>query len=159
MSFKYNASAANGKNRMGYWVFMTLAIIVCTCTQTLWAAPDAISSADLSSSPLGYLHWICALPVFVCLILAPWLRKRKVALMQKSVILTLFMVGYWLCINYTEFIDREASWSTFSTTESWYVTLMISRLPIGICSVAFILSMYFILKKTENQLKQNENVL
>ncbi|WP_443945179.1 hypothetical protein ACJVDH_20020 [Pedobacter sp. AW1-32] len=143
------------RKRLKQWLLMAFTVALCTSIQILWAAPDAMSSADLSSSPLGYLHWLCILPISITLALNNWFGKHQTTINWQLTILTGFMVLYWLSVNYVEFVDREASWSTFSTTESWYATVMISRLPIGVCGVVFILSMYFLLEKAESDLKQN----
>lgn len=126
---------------------------VCTGIQVLWAAPEGLSSADLSGSPIGYLHWLCLLPVLFLSGLALIFNKYKVIPALQIAGILILISGYWLFINYDEFIIRQASWSTFSTKESWYYAIEFSSIPIPVCAIALGFALHYIFVKTRMEEK------
>lgn len=131
-------------------VWFCLVLCVCNYTQVLWASPSGMSAADLTASPIDYLHWICLLSITFSGILLLIFRAFKLSYILQSLILTLLMSAFWIFINYDEFIMRVASWSTFSTKESWFYAIQISAWPVSICATVLFLSTYQILKSKKH---------
>lgn len=118
-------------------ICINVAAVVCTYIQVMWAAPDGPSARDLSGSPISYLHWFC-LPVLLFLnVLLLTLGKRGHTSFIQGVYSTSLLTACWLVMNYLEFADRLASWSTFSALEIWSSVFMTSVLTIGVCSTVF----------------------
>jgi len=127
-------------------LLFNLSAIICTYAQVLWSAPDGVSAADMSNSPIFYLHWY----VLICLIflnIPLWMLKTK-STSAKVILSTSLLVIFWLLMNYMEFNDRVASWSTFSVMGIWVHVLLNSVLTIGICGAAFFMAGRNILKRT-----------
>lgn len=134
------------KLRTKKFIGFCLVLCVCNYTQTLWASPSGMSSADLTASPIDYLHWICLLSIAFSGVLLLIFRALKLSHIVQSLILTLLMSAFWIFINYDEFIMRVASWSTFSTRESWFYAIRISGWPVSICATVLFTCTYQILK-------------
>lgn len=123
-----------------------LSAVVCTYIQVLWSAPDGVSAVDMSSSPIAYLHWYILLSLIFLNILLLVLKRKSTS--GKVMLSTSLLVIFWLLMNYMEFNDRVASWSTFSAMGIWMHVLQNSVLTIGICGAAFFLVNRNILKGT-----------
>ncbi|WP_428231093.1 hypothetical protein [Flavobacterium sp.] len=67
----------------------------------------------------------------------------------KVTIQLIFLISVWFFWNYTVFVDRESSWSTYTFKEELYYTFSISILPVLVLSVATILGLNYILKSRE----------
>jgi len=67
----------------------------------------------------------------------------------KGIIQLIFLISVWSFWNYTVFVDRESSWSTYTFKEELYYTFSISILPVLVLSVATILGLNYILKSRE----------
>lgn len=67
----------------------------------------------------------------------------------KGIIQFIFLISVWSFWNYTVFVDRESSWSTYTFKEELYYTFSISILPVLVLSVATILGLNYILKSRE----------
>lgn len=63
----------------------------------------------------------------------------------------LFLISIWFFWNYSIFIDRESSWSTFRFKEELFYTLTLSFLPISILSIITVFTLHYILKKYESK--------
>jgi hypothetical protein len=59
----------------------------------------------------------------------------------------LVLISVWFFWNYTVFVDRESSWSTYTFNEELLYTLHISILPVLILSVVTVSALNYILKK------------
>lgn len=57
------------------------------------------------------------------------------------------LISVWFFWNYTVFVDRESSWSTYTFNEELLYTLHISILPVLILSVVTVSALNYILKK------------
>ncbi|MFC6246258.1 hypothetical protein [Flavobacterium psychroterrae] len=68
----------------------------------------------------------------------------------KSIIELIFLILVWFFWNYTIFVDRESSWSTYRFKEELYYTLSISFLPISLLSIITVVVFKFILKNKEH---------
>lgn len=69
----------------------------------------------------------------------------------KSIIKVIFLILVWYFWNYTVFVDRESSWSTYTFKEELYYTLSISVFPVSILSIITVLVLNFILKSNKNK--------
>lgn len=65
------------------------------------------------------------------------LKRKSVSI--KVSLSTLLLAIFWILINYMEFNDRVASWSTFSAMGIWMHVLSDSFLTIAVCGAAFFL--------------------
>jgi small-conductance mechanosensitive channel len=66
----------------------------------------------------------------------------------KITIQFIFLISVWFFWNYTVFVDRESSWSTYRFNEELYYTLSVSILPVLILSIPTIFGLNYILKKS-----------
>ncbi|MNR42595.1 hypothetical protein D3C85_1611280 [compost metagenome] len=103
----------------------------------------------MSSSPLLYLHWYVIFTLTVLNILFLILKKRHSSAKTTAITSTLWLIISWLLINYMEFNDRIAAWSTFSELELWYDVLRTSALTTGLCGFAFFCIAYYLGKKPD----------
>lgn len=67
------------------------------------------------------------------------------------IVLTLIMMIYWLFINYWEFRNRVAGWSTFSDQEIWYYVFITTYLPLIVCVIIFCLFSHMICKRFDHK--------
>lgn len=65
----------------------------------------------------------------------------------KVTIQLLFLISVWFFWNYTIFVDRESSWSTYTFNEELLYTISVSILPVLVLSVAAIVTLNYISKK------------
>ncbi|TDQ08297.1 hypothetical protein ATK78_2806 [Pedobacter metabolipauper] len=61
------------------------------------------------------------------------------------------MTGYWILINYAEFKDRVAGWSTFSSAEVWYYVFVTTALSLVISLLIFSVMLYMIINRLGNE--------
>jgi hypothetical protein len=64
----------------------------------------------------------------------------------KRTIELLSLILVWLFWNYTVFVDRESSWSTYTFTEEILYTISFSILPILVLSIATVFALNYISK-------------
>jgi hypothetical protein len=131
-------------------VLLNLTAVFCTYAQVLWAAPNAVSAVDMSNSPIFYLHWYVMITLVFLNILFLIIKIRNQSATSKTILSTSLLSIFWLLMNYIEFSDRVASWSTFSSEEIWLTVLMSSFLTIGSCGIIFFLVSLKILKTTSS---------
>lgn len=67
----------------------------------------------------------------------------------KVTIQFMFLISVWFFWNYSIFVDRESSWSTYTFNEELYYTLSVSILPVLILSIPTIFGLNYILKSHE----------
>lgn len=65
----------------------------------------------------------------------------------KVTIQSIVLMSVWFFWNYTIFVDRESSWSTYTFKEELYYTFSVSILPILVLAVAAIFTLNYISKK------------
>lgn len=104
-----------------------------------------LSMAPFKDQPSGHLSyafytdvfWAVALTSVLYLLLQ--LLLNRIQPFKWQVALHLFLVGLlWFWINWGIFLDREAGWSTYTTTESLYATWSYSAwLGIGLVLFGF----------------------
>jgi hypothetical protein len=61
----------------------------------------------------------------------------------------LFLIGMWFLWNYSIFVERESSWSTYDFDEEIHYTLSFSVLPILVLSCITVFVFQYISKKYE----------
>lgn len=57
------------------------------------------------------------------------------------------LISVWFFWNYSIFVDRESSWSTYLFKEELLYTLSLSFLPIWVISIVTVFTLHYILKK------------
>jgi hypothetical protein len=57
------------------------------------------------------------------------------------------LISVWFFWNYSIFVDRESSWSTYLFKEEILYTLSLSFLPIWVLSIVTVFTLHYILKK------------
>ncbi|UPZ16383.1 hypothetical protein [Flavobacterium humidisoli] len=65
----------------------------------------------------------------------------------KVILQLLILISVWFFWNYTIFVDRESSWSTYLFKEEIMYTLEFSFLPISILSLVTIFTLNYISRK------------
>ncbi|GEM_PF-654129 len=132
-------------------IYINLLIILTTAIQILWFSPDGISSSNMSTSPLSYIEVSCIIPAIILSAISLILQYMQVPDSKQLLVLSIGIAGYWLFANYVEFEDRVASWSTFSTAETWYYTLIYNPMPMIVCTTAFVVGTYLIFSNTRTE--------
>lgn len=127
-------------------LLFNLSAVICTYVQVLWSAPEGVSAADMSNSPIVYLHWYTLISLIFLNGLLLMLKRKSI--LSKVILSTLLLVIFWLLMNYMEFNDRVASWSTFSVMGIWIHVLLNSILTIAVCGAAFFIINRNILQRT-----------
>jgi peptidoglycan/LPS O-acetylase OafA/YrhL len=109
-----------------------------TSIQGYWAMSDYAAGLSVVYGPLEetLLAWgLLLLPVHILLW---WLARRlKVNLVIAVCIATVLVSAVWLNLNRGIFIEREASWSTYSASAVWSYSLYLSQIPVIVCGIAY----------------------
>lgn len=58
----------------------------------------------------------------------------------------ILFISVWFFWNYTVFVDRESSWSTYTFHEELLYTLSVSVLPISVLAIPTVFGLNYILK-------------
>ncbi|MGE6356842.1 hypothetical protein ACQKCJ_23485 [Flavobacterium sp. NPDC079362] len=61
------------------------------------------------------------------------------------------LISTWFFWNYTVFVDRESSWSTYTFKEELFYTVSVSILPILVLSIPTLFALNYILKNRESK--------
>lgn len=107
-------------------------LLMATFVQLYWAMgrlSDNTSSSCLDCSFFEDAFFISLLTAFFLSILFSILSLLK-NLYLKTVIKFILLVALWLFWNYTIFVERESSWSTYLFNEEIYITISQSILPV-----------------------------
>jgi hypothetical protein len=67
----------------------------------------------------------------------------------KSVVELVLLLSIWDFWNYSIFVDRESSWSTYTLKEELIYTFSLSILPVVALSIAVIFSINYISRRTK----------
>ena len=124
-----------------------LSVFLITLVQINWASPAGVSNSDMGIPVFLYPESLSLFITTVISILAAVFSFKRISIKNEITIYTIVLLLYWLLINFIEFEIHVASWSTFSVTESWIHTVMISFLPMICCGTLFLLTAYYILSK------------
>lgn len=125
-------------------LLLNLAAVSTTFIEVLWAAPDNPSGVDMNQSPLSYIEYLCLYAVVIISSVFYFAENNKITKRRQSFIYAGALVIYWYAVNYVEFETRVASWSTYSTVETWMHVTLISTVPLSCCILLFLISVYFI---------------
>lgn len=115
------------KNGIAFFILFTA-----TFLQTYWAVgrlSDNTSSSCLECSFFEDAFFISLLTAFFLSILFSIFSLLK-NLFLKMVIKFIILAAVWLFWNYTIFVERESSWSTYLFNEEIYYTISQSILPV-----------------------------
>lgn len=115
------------KNGIAFFI-----LFIATFLQTYWAMgrlSDNTSSSCLECSFFEDTFFISLLTAFFLSILFSIFSLLK-NLYLKTVIEFILLVALWLFWNYTIFVERESSWSTYLFNEEIYITILESILPV-----------------------------
>lgn len=136
--------------------FFGVIIFVASVAQFYWSMghlSESMSSACLEcwfGEDVFYLSLINAL--FLALVFA--VLPLKMNKIFKILLQFLLLISIWFFWNYSIFVERESSWSTFLFDEEIQYVLHYSVLPILVLAFA---TVFFINYKNFNQKLMNEN--
>jgi len=105
------------------------------------------SSVCVGSSYCGFMVDVLVLSVFTVIffVFITFIFKKLINnLYLKTSIQTISLILFWLWANNTIFVNRVASWGTFSTLETWAYIASNKIIPIVICGSIYLLVSIFI---------------
>jgi hypothetical protein len=123
-------------------VLITIIVFTSTLIQTYWSMgkfTDHTSSGCLGCSFLYDVFFIslCSTIVLTILfLLIARIKKNRYKITLQFLLLTVI----WHFWNYTIFVDRASSWSTYSVNEEIFITIYLSFLPILVLSTLTLLT-------------------
>jgi hypothetical protein len=121
---------------------INILVIIITIVQVIWFSPDGLSAVDLSSSVIDYVLWIGMFSLVLVNLLLFIFNFIHGRFLIKISAMTLLMICYWLIINYSEFQERVAAWSTFSSSEIFYYTIHYSIWPVSVSACILFAGLY-----------------
>ncbi|PWN63675.1 hypothetical protein C1631_022160 [Chryseobacterium phosphatilyticum] len=116
-----------------------------TCIETYWSMrqlADNMSSGCLSCSFLEDVVIISFLTSILLSVIFSLLFFIK-RFFLKTVIQLLLLIIMWLFWNYSIFVDRESSWSTYDTKSEIYYTISMSIFPVSLLGCFCILLLHY----------------
>jgi len=128
------------KNGIAFFV-----LFIATFLQTYWSMgklSDNTSSSCLDCSFFEDAFFISLLTAFFLSILFSILSLLK-NLYLKMVLEFILLIALWLFWNYTIFVERESSWSTYLFNEEIYITILESILPVIVLGCLSIILLHF----------------
>ncbi|SFD39037.1 hypothetical protein [Flavobacterium phragmitis] len=128
-----------------------LLIFLTTFIEIYWAMgslSERVSSGNPDSSFFddAYLMSVFTTIILTIVFLLFYFIKNKPI---RIIIQLLCLISIWFFWNYTIFVDRESSWSTYLFNEELHYTLSLSFLPIVVLSIVAVFGLKFISKKYE----------
>nr|WP_294783909.1 hypothetical protein [uncultured Flavobacterium sp.] len=118
------------------YTLSALLLFVATFLEIYWAMgsfSEKISSGCLDCSFNKDVFIMCLITVFFLITAFLFLSLVKNRSLR-NVIQWIFLNLVWLFWNYTVFVDRESSWSTYTFDEEIHFTIFYSILPILVLS-------------------------
>jgi hypothetical protein len=139
-------------------LFVSILIFLATFLQVYWAIgtlSSKMSSGCLDCSFFDDTFMASLLTSFFLTILFNLFFVIKNKCIKIS-IQFLLLASVWLFWNYTIFVDRESSWSTYQFNEEMHYTISISLLPLLVLTFAtlFIINFKFLVKKNNTEIKK-----
>lgn len=130
-------------------VLIAVLVYILTFIQVSWgmfSLKDNLSSSclDCNFYSDNMLSSAIVTMVFVALLLGVLRLRSNVV---RYFLLSFLLLLIWLEHSTAIFIDREASWSTFSKTESYYATLSMAYPSMIVLFCVFIVGYFYIDKK------------
>lgn len=126
-----------------------LLFFISTILEIYWAVGDfsgkmSSGNPDASFFDDAYLMSLFTTIFFTIAFLFLAFFKNKYLKVISQLVL---LISVWFFWNYTIFVDRESSWSTYTFKEELYYTLSVSILPTLVLAVAALFTLNYISKK------------
>lgn len=124
--------------------FIAVTLFAFTFIQTYWSMgklSDQTSSGCLDCSFVydAFFISLCSTIILTLLfLLIARIKKNRYKITIEFVLLT----SFWLFWNYSIFVDRESSWSTYSFNEEIYYTVYLSLLPILVTATVALMTIH-----------------
>ncbi|MDA6072666.1 hypothetical protein NJT12_23880 [Flavobacterium sp. AC] len=130
-----------------------LLIFITTILQIYWSVgqfSQRISSGnpDASFFDDAYLMSLFTTVFLIFLFLLLYLIQNIYLKFTSQFVL---LISTWFFWNYTVFVDRESSWSTYTFKEELFYTVSVSILPILVLSIPTLFALNYILKNRESK--------
>lgn len=135
------------------YMLSALLLFVATFLEIYWAMgsfSEKISSGCLNCSFKEDVFRISLMTVFLLVIVFLFLSLIKNRSFR-NIIQWIFLNLVWLFWNYTVFVDRESSWSTYTFNEEIHFTIFYSILPILVLSTITVFALDYILRSYESK--------
>ncbi|WP_264530271.1 hypothetical protein [Flavobacterium sp. N502540] len=127
-------------------LFMALLFFAGTFIEIYWSMgefSERMSSGCIDCSFIEDVYFISLLTsVFLTIVFLLLSLLKKIYL--KNTIELLLLSSIWGFWNYTVFVERESSWSTYTFKEEFFCTFSLSILPVLTLSIATIFSINYI---------------
>lgn len=133
--------------------FVVFIIFATTFLQTYWAMGDLSDRMSSRCLDCSFFEETLFSSLFFALILTIlfFITSMIKNIFLKISLQFVFLVSVWFFLNYTIFVERESSWSTYLFNEELYYTLYYSLLPTLVLALVVLLVLDN--KKSLHQLK------
>ena len=132
-------------------LFIALVFFASTFMEIYWSMgkfSERMSSGCLDCSFIEDVYLISLLTsTFLTIVFLLLSLIKKIYL--KSTIELIFLLSIWGFWNYSIFVDRESSWSTYTFEEEFLSAFSLSILPVLALSIAAIFSVNYISRITK----------
>ncbi|MCP2028033.1 small-conductance mechanosensitive channel [Flavobacterium sp. HSC-32F16] len=136
---------------MKKFILIALLIFIATFIEMYWAMgslSERMSSGNPDSAFFDDAYLISVFTtVFLTVVFLALNFIKKTYL--KIAIQLICIISIWYFWNYSIFIDRESSWSTYLFKEELLYTLSLSFFPIWVLSIVLVIALNYISKKYE----------
>lgn len=134
-------------------ITIAVLIFVSTFIEIYWSMnslSEKMSSGNPDSHFFDDAYLISVFTTIILTIIFLLFRFIKKAYLKITIEL-ICLILVWFFWNYTIFVDRESSWSTYLFREEILRTLWLSFFPILVLSIVTIFSLHYISKKYESK--------
>ncbi len=134
-------------------IIIAVLIFVSTFIEIYWAMNSLskrMSSGNPDSSFFDDVYFISVFTTIILTILFLLFTLIKKAYLKITIEL-ICLILVWFFWNYSIFVDRESSWSTYLFREEILHTLFLSFFPILVLSLVMVFSLHYISKKYESK--------
>ncbi|SKC00607.1 hypothetical protein SAMN05660477_02382 [Soonwooa buanensis] len=138
------------KKRIHKFLNYFLPLFICSFIQFYWSMPsliDRMSSACMTCSFFEDTLLMSLVISLFCTVLFLLIFKLN-NIYLKNCIAGLFLMALWYYFDYTMFVERESSWSTYLFLEEINITTSLAFVPIVIMTFVCLLSIHFRNKKS-----------
>ncbi|HEY1193085.1 hypothetical protein [Flavobacterium sp.] len=131
--------------------FIVILLFAATFLEVYWAMGSFSEKMSSSCLDCSLAEDICFMSLFTAFSLTVLFRILYFLKNQyvQITIQLLFLIGMWFLWNYSIFVERESSWSTYDFDEEIHYTLSFSVLPILVLSCITVFVFQYISKKYE----------
>lgn len=130
-------------------ILIAILIFAFTFSEIYWSMgslSERVSSGNPDSSFFDDAYLLSLFTTFILTIIFLFLTLIK-NIYLKITIELIFLISVWFFWNYSIFVDRESSWSTYLFKEEIIHTLALSFIPISVLSIVVVFALNFISKK------------